>query len=234
MAPKRWIAGMTAVAVAVSLTTASVSAAALESIPAYEVVEIGTQLIAQHPDTTTSTANDVNEDGDVVGYLIGWTANRAFFYSEEAGPVLLPLPAGAGHNEAVDLTERDAAGNVIIVGLSYFGTNEMATFWRVNAATGAVARTEVIGVIDPYTSSVPTAINNAGVVVGYFGLLVAGFATRTPMIYDVNTGVLEVLDFPATPADINNNGLIAGGTYRGSENLGRTITAINDQGWAGG
>ncbi len=192
---------------------AAVAATAAAGGPAYHVAPIS-DVIA--PNEVAPPAA-VNEDGDAVGEI--WFAGhrQAWAYSYEAGPILLPLVPGYTSARAFDVSDRDAAGDVIIVGSAAGGSfSEIgsAAYWRFSTLTGAVTAIVDVGGLAGYGVSAFTAVNNAGHAVGYSQATpdVGPFAA---MWYDFKVGELAPLDFPARPVDLNDAGQLVGGAWIG-------------------
>ncbi|MFT4569293.1 MAG: putative membrane protein [Hyphomicrobiaceae bacterium] len=197
------------------------------------------------PTATFSTAVEVNENGDAVGWAIVDGALHAFLYTQEYGPILLPTDGVNAESQAVDLTDRDAFGEILIVGQATASNSGMpgsAHLWGFDTTTGTVTRDSVIGTLPGYERSVATAINADGLVVGYtIGVSIA--LPSLPMLFDTATQDLTELDFPALPADLSDAGVLVGGTFRGdllgnAESLGvpvdqhtrAALHAVNDLG----
>lgn len=223
-------------------------APALTEIPAYSVTEIGSQLIAANPATTYSVALAVNETGDAVGTAIVDGYPAPFIYTAEHGPVVLPRLGM--QTDAVDLTDRDADGNILLVGTAdagYLGSDLSAVMWVYSTASGTLLVMREIGPLPGYGSAVATGVNNDWIVVGYstnFDL-----SGTQAMSYDARLDLLAGFDFPAIPADINDFGEVVGGSWVGTldgfitdlgtphtplETSQSSMKAINDLGWATG
>ncbi len=221
------------------------SAPALETVPSYSVTEIGSQLIAANPGVTYSVALEVNESGDTAGVAVLDGVLTPFLYTAEHGPVLLP-PLGLSAS-AVDLTDRDPAGNILAVGTAYPGTpdrRQAAVLWIYSTAAGTITDAREIGALDGFANSVATAVNNQWIVVGYStDFDVSG---SPAMKYDALGDLLAPFDFPVRPADVNDFGEVTGGGFVGDLNgsftdLGApegtslpSLVAINNLGWTAG
>ncbi len=217
----------------------------LETVPAYNVTEIGSQLIAANPGVTYSTALAVNETGDAAGMAVVDGAVAPFLYTPERGPILLPRLGVAA--QAVDLTDRDFAGNILVVGTAYPGTRDRlqaAVLWIYSTAAGAVTEAREIGTLAGFANSTATAVNNHWIVVGYSTNF--DFSGSPAMKYDVLGDLLVAFDFPVRPTDVNDFGDVTGGGFLGDLNGGFTdlgapdgmslpsLVAINDLGWTTG
>ncbi len=235
---------LTALAVLVVLTF-SRNASTLETVPVYRVTEIGSQLIATNAGVTYSTALAVNESGDAAGMAILNGVQTPFLYTAERGPVLLPRIGIAA--QAVDLTDRDVDGNILLVGTANPGTlvrREAAVLWIYSTQSGSVVDAREIGVLPGFSNSVATAVNNHWVVVGYSTNY--DFAGSPAMKYDVHADLLAPFGFPVRPVDVNDFGEVTGGGFIGDLNgnfsdlgapAGTTLSsllAINDLGWTTG
>lgn len=220
-------------------------APALTEIPAYSVTEIGSQMIAADPAVTYSVALAVNETGDAVGTAIVDGYPAPFIYTAEHGPVVLPRLGMS--TDAIDLTDRDIDGTILVVGTAdagYLGTDLSAVIWIFSAASGSLVDAYAIGPLPGYGNGVATGVNNDWLVIGYstnFDL-----SGTQAMSYDVRTDLLAAFDFPAIPTDINDLGEVAGGGWIGTLDgvlidLGTPpdtsqphMRAINDSGWVTG
>lgn len=230
---------------ALGVLALSQPAPALESLPAYGVTEIGSQLIAANPNVGYSVAMAVNESGDAVGMAVVDGMPTPFVYTAEHGPLLLPRLGVSA--DAVDLTDRDAAGDILIVGTADPGTadrREAAVLWIYSTVSGTVAEAREIGALPGFANSVATGVNNQWIVVGYSTNY--ELPGTQAMKYDVFGDLLASFDFPAIPADINDFGDVAGGGFVGDLNGNYTdlgapagtslpyLVAINDLGSATG
>jgi hypothetical protein len=162
----------------------------------------------------SSHARGLNENGDVVGEAPNSNDGhqRGWIYTVEHGVV--PLPPLPGDTRAIvrDVSDRDANGEVIIVGSSdYIVFHETAVLWRFSTVTGEVLETRSIGIPPGFDQSIAMAVNNDGIVVGFSEYT----GPYTNWKYDVATDVLETFDFPWRVADLNNVGHVCGGAYRG-------------------
>ena len=212
--------------------------------PSYHVAEVGSLV----DDQRQSRINHLNENGDAVGEMFLLTATQGLIYTYEHGPMLLPPIDGLVSSRAVEVTDRDEQGEVIIVGsagTSAFDPNNttvgVGCYWRYSTVTGMITESGLIGPLPSDASARATGVNNNGIVVGWSRA--SDFGAFTPILFDVNTDSLSPLTFPALPVDINNNGQVAGGTFIGdtmgnatdigipNDTTSASIVAINDQGW---
>jgi len=242
---KKMRVGAASALVAILAVALPCPAPALDTLPTYDVVEIGSQLIAANANTSYSVALAVNETGDAVGWAIVNGMQTPFVYTAEHGPRLLPLLGIAA--QAVDLTDRDGLGNILIVGTADPGTvdrSEAAVLWIYSTTSDSVTDAREIGALPGFLNSVAAAVNNQWIVVGYSTNY--DFSGSPAMAYDVNGNLLQSFDFPARPADINDFGMVTGGGFVGeiggpAVDLGTPpdtsqplMAAINDQGWVTG
>lgn len=226
--------------------------AAPQGTPLYHVTDLRNAVEATWPGVTWpgSRARGLNQDGDLVGEAeLDGAQQQAFLYTVEHGIIPLPLIAGWSSNLALEVSDRDQNGEVVIVGGGVYGVHwdvfiGEAALWRVSTVTGTVLETRKLGTPAGLDDALAMAVNNNGKVVGW------GHATSnsfvTPWKYDVNTQVLETFPFPSKPMDINNSDQVCGGPYRGDlfgnyQHLGNPpeigepgYTKINDQGWVMG
>jgi hypothetical protein len=237
-------------AAVLGLVAAASPAVALDEIPEYHVTRMGELLEEVFPDVQYpfSTSRGMNENGDLVGYAsVSDSQIQAWVYTVEHGVVALPLVPAFTSNVALDVSDRDANGEIAIVGggvpsIYWDLTIGVAALWRFSTVTGAVLETRVIGILPGFGESLALAVDNAGTVVGYSGHI----GPWAPMKYDVATDTLETFDFPARPVDINNAGQVIGGRYRGDLEgnyvaLGippgctsLSLGGLNDAGWVTG
>lgn len=220
-------------------------APALDTLPSYSVTEIGSRLITDNPGTSYSVALAVNESGDTVGWAVVDGMVTPFLYTAEHGPRLLSRLGAAA--QAVDLTDRDGAGNILVVGTADPGTTgrrEAAVLWIYSTAADTVMEAREIGAIPGFLNSVATGVNNQWTVIGYSTNY--DFSGSPAMAYDVPGDLLRPFDFPAQPADINDFGMVTGGGFVAEiggpvVDLGTPpdtsqplMKAINDKGWVTG
>ena len=191
----------------------------------------------------SSQSRAINANGDLIGEVAVENAlQHSFIFTFEHGLVLLPVPPGAPASQAMDLSDRDDDGEIIIVGGGVYGVHDYAispAIWRFSALTGEVLEVRDVGNLPGHDEGKLIAVNNNGIAVGYQGENVWQAVTK----YDVLTDTLEELDFPAHPVDINDAGQIVGGRYRGDlegnvttfqnppDCTSLTFLGINAQGW---
>lgn len=233
-------------------TLMAFQASAMQGTPLYHVTDLRDAVETTWPGVTWpgSRARGLNQNGDLVGEAeLNGAQQQAFLYTVEHGIVPLPLIDGWSSNLALEVSDRDRNGEVLIVGGGVYGVHwdvfiGEAALWRVSTVTGTVLETRKLDVPPGFEDALAMAVNNNGKVVGWGHLASNGFIT--PWKYDVNTQVLETFPFPSKPMDINNSDQVCGGPYRGDlfgnyQHLGNPpgigapgFTKINDQGWAMG
>ena len=216
------------------------------AVPEYHITDTREQLEALFPGNTymSSQSRSLNQNGDFVGEVhLDNGSQHSFVYTYEHGLAVLPrVPGGLLSTWARDLTDRDEQGIVTIVGASVHGVHDYpqhAAIWRYSTVTGEFVETRNVGNIPGHDEGVLVAVNNLGIAVGYDGEVAPSVNTT----YNIVTDTLEVLDFPARPAGINNNNEIIGGRYIGDlggtytslatppDCTSLTLTGINDRGW---
>jgi hypothetical protein len=237
-------------AAALAVLVAAGTASAIDEVPEYHVTRLGPLLDVLFPGVQfpQSRGRGLNENGDLVGdAATGGNQIQGWIYTVEHGVVALPLLPGFTSNVPLDVSDRDATGEVIIVGgavpsIYWDLTLGTAALWRFSTVTGEVLETREIGILPGFDESIAVAVNNGGAVVGFCNLT----GPFSPFKYDIATEVLEPLDFPVRPAAINNVGQVIGGRYRGDldgnfVDLGippdctsSTLGGINDLGWVTG
>lgn len=212
-----------AFATAAAMTLAASSTVHAQA-PEYAVVRIDQQLGTN----SLTWGARISEDGDAVGYAFVNGNINAYVYTFEHGAVLLPMIGGMGTARAVDISDRDELGHVMIVGDAGFSSldpsnpiGSQAVYWRYATTSDTITDSGVIGILPGSTYSLMRAVNNDGLAVGYSG----GSAT-SPMVYDFDTGQLSAFVFPALPTDINNLGQVVGGTFVGDLNGGASDIGI--------
>ncbi len=234
---------------------------AIDEVPTYERITIGSLLRDIYPQTGISTAAALNEQGDTVGYAIINNQYYAFVYTQEDGVQLLTGLDGWSSNLAVNVSDRDADGRIFIVGRGqssiysdpYTGLSH-AALWIFNTSTGNTEETIDIGTLPGYQSSNAEAVSNHGLVIGY-SRVSTSIGGNTGMVYDINTRLLHAIDVNFNPIDINENHQIIGNTMRArldqdglgnyivvdQEDLGAppntswaSLSAINESGWTSG
>ncbi len=219
---------------------------ALDEVPVYHVTRMAPMLEEIFPGVQypTSTSRGLNENGDLVGEAAtGVGSTQAWVYTVEHGVTALPLPPGFVRSVPMDVSDRDANGEIMIVGGS---DRDLwlsdATLWRFSTVTGEVLETRNIGILPGFDQCIAVGVNNGGTVVGFCEYV----GPWSPLKYDVQVGVLEPFDFPTRPEALNNVGQVVGGRYRGDLNgnyvdLGippdctsSVLLGINDLGWVSG
>jgi len=188
-------------------------AGGLDPDPTFHVTRID-ELLGT---TGLSRVDGLNDDGDAVGAALVDGSWQAFVHTYEHGAMLLPPVAGMPNAAAADVADREADGTIVIVGVSgdanlepFTGTR-IATAWRYSTATGALLEAIEIGSVDGLPNSALVAVNPGGLAVGRSWDLGA----TQPMAWDAATNTLTAFSFPASPADVNAAGDVAGGRFVG-------------------
>ena len=216
-------ARMSAAATALLMTTAFACAGGATP-PLYHATLLDDMIETVFPGVTfpSSWSTGLNQNGDLVGHAMlnyepGYGSKmQAFVYTVEHGVIPIPLLPGWGSNAALDVTDRDANGDILIVGGGVIGpyidlSIGEAAMWRFSTVTGEFTETRNLGVPAGFSDSIAVAANNNGTIVGYSSLT----GPFTNWKYDVHTATLETFDFPWRVTDLNNVGQVCGGSYRG-------------------
>ena len=150
----------------------------------------------------------MNESGDVVGWAMSGGANRGFVVGPEHPYQLLPLPTGMLSSFANDINE---AG--VIVGAVGPSTNPVhylggrAASWTPDGAGGYTVT--LLGVLPGHISSLATAINNLGDIVGFS----SNGTFRSPVLFPAGGPI----DLSATgffdPTDVNDERVVVDHSY---------------------
>lgn len=221
-----------------------ISASSNGQPPEFAVARIDEQLGI----TSLSWSTAINENGDAVGYALEPSGYRPFVYTYEQGAVYLPFVGAHPEATAVDLSDRDAIGEIVIVGTAgdanlepTIAVTSMA-FWRYSTVTGTVEEVMEVPPLPGRDKSVGIAVNNNGKFIGYSRDL--GFGDPFDLVvHDLDTGAATEFTFPATPSDINNLDQVVGGTYVGDLNgsasdigippttASARLVEITDSGW---
>jgi hypothetical protein len=201
---------------ALPVALGATSASAQDGLPTYHVTLLGDMIEELFPGVQypSSNARGFNENGDLVGEapISNDGHQRGWIYTVEHGVVPLPVLPGDTRGMVRDVSDRDANGEVMIVGIStYVVDPETAVLWRFSTVTGEVLETRSIGVPPGFDESTAVAVNNDGIVVGFSSYI----GPFTNWKYDVATEELETFDFPWRVADLNNVDQVCGGSFRG-------------------
>ena len=204
---------------ALALLATAATAHAQAEPPVYHVRDMGPLLEEVLPPVQwpSSDARGLNEDGDLVGeaWLDGgrmW----GFLYTVEHGITVLPNIPGWSSSAVRDVSDRDATGEILIVGGSTYGVHTdiaigEAVLWRVSTVTGQVLETRTIGVLPGYDEAMATGVNGNGTVVGFCNLS----GPWTAFKYDVVTDSFTSFPFPARPLALNELDEVVGGAWLG-------------------
>ncbi|NNM26354.1 MAG: hypothetical protein HKO59_10295 [Phycisphaerales bacterium] len=231
-----------------SLLVSNGLASAQTELPLYHVTDLAPMVETVFPDVMwpSSDARGLNENGDLVGEAsldfdpATGSKMQAFVYTVEHGVVPLPLLPGWPSNAVTDVSDRDAKGEIIIVGGGVPGpfldiAIGEAALWRYSTVTGEVLETRGLGLPPGFDESLAVAVDNGGTIAGFSGLTGAFINWK----YDVATRVMETFDFPARIKDMNNEGQVIGSRYRGDlfgnyeELVGHPGTGGDYPDWAG-
>lgn len=150
--------------------------------------------------------NAINSAGAMAGtYLVEGGALgdvRAFHLGPDNTVTTLPALPGHQLTGAVDMNEGG-----MIVGLSFGGSFASGVYWQDSG--GTFTASTIPGPGGPF---LPSGVNDSGVVAGY--AQVEQFDPYLPYVWST-AGGLEALDplvadTPATPNDVNNEGIVVG------------------------
>jgi uncharacterized membrane protein len=149
---------------------------------------------------------DVNDQGEVVGYVRAGGSNHASYYSSERGP--LDIHSGAGSSYAWAIND---AGTVVGLGSSDEGGTYAFVYTR---SLGMQAVDASFGYGTLFN------INERGIAVGDFG---SSGIDHQPVVYDTNTGELRFLPRPSF-----GDGVRRDSQTRGINDYGQVTGAIVD------
>ena len=154
--------------------------------PEYHVTRMGDMLKAMYPGNMflSSDMRGLNEDGDAVGEVHLDSGDQfTWIYSVEHGIVALPVIPGFRRAAVTDISDRDANGEVMIVGYGGFSPQftSTAALWRFSTVTGQVLETRDIGIFPGYDDTFAVGVNNAGSVIGYATRIVGSTPQSTPV-----------------------------------------------------
>jgi probable HAF family extracellular repeat protein len=160
------------------------------------------------PDTFSTVPWAINNDANIVGWAQGPQSQvRPFLWTPQTGLAFFPLPPGFTWGWASDISNTG-----IVVGTAYngLGTANQARAWRwVNG---------VHELLPPFPSTcpgmVPTAVNDAGDVVGY--TCPDGGGPNNAWLFTNDTGLMDLEPLGiATANDISNARWITGQSTAG-------------------
>lgn len=190
---------------------AACGAAALAEVPAYSVDVVATY-------TQSTNIRGASDAGLIVGDQVVNGFSRGFVASQGNGISLLPLPQGATSSVAMDVNNN---GTIVgaMGGGSVFDGGEPA-IWVPDGAGGYTVHIPQQFVTQPsplgdlaITGGMATAINDAGVVVGWSRY--QGFQGGPSTLFSIDEAPINLglLGFEGTVQDINNNNVAVGGNY---------------------
>ena len=153
-----------------------------------------------------STATDINDAGQVVGYWYGDNSNgnaRAFSWTSNTGITNLPIRPGVNNSVAFGINN---AGEV--VGHLNYGNSDRPVLWSNDRITA-------LGVLPAWNHSRASDINDAGQIVGYFNDSDNNSGSRA-LLWSNNT-ITDLGTLPGNNSsrafEINNLGQILGYSY---------------------
>tara|TARA_R110002072_G_scaffold203626_2_gene361657 strand:+ start:6141 stop:7373 length:1233 start_codon:yes stop_codon:yes gene_type:complete len=169
--------------------------------------------------TQSTTIRGASDTGLIVGDQIVNGVSRAFVASQGDGLTLLPHPNGATSSIAMDVNN-----NGVIVGAVHGGgfvvDGGEPAIWVPDGVGGYtpyvpeqfVSQPSPLGVL-PINGGMATAVNDAGVVVGWSRY--QGFQGGPTTLFSIDQPPVNLgeLGFQATVEDINNNNIAVGGNY---------------------
>jgi probable HAF family extracellular repeat protein len=176
---------------------------ALGQMSQYTVTEIG-----RLPGAFSTVPFAMNNHGDVVGFCQGpGTIVRAFIYHPGAGISEIPPPPGFAESRAADITDTG-----LIVGAAMNGLTDPPRGWILLGRVYAI----LPAFPDGCPGMIPNAINEAGAVVGR--TCPSGGGNSRAFYWNAATGLLDLnaMVGAATVDDINNAGVVAGGSFTGA------------------
>ncbi len=228
-----------------AISLAGCTALAQAQPPLLHITDMETTLEDQFPgnEFLSSQCRGLNQNGDAIGEVgLDNGRQQAWIFTFEHGLVVLPTTSGHHSMQALDITDRDTNGEVIIVGGSVHGVHDYAinaALWRFSTVTGQVLETRDVGNLTGMDEGRLLAVNNNGIALGSQGENTWQGLSK----YDIASDSLVEFDFPARPADMNDAGQVVGGRYLGDidgnaaalglppDCTSLTLTGINEQGW---
>lgn len=186
--------------------------AAHAEVPTYSVDVVATF-------TQSTNVRGASDTGLIVGDQIVNGLSRAFVASQGNGITLLPLPNGTTSSVAMDVNNNGVVVGAVHGGGFVFDGGEPA-IWVPDGNGGYTAhipeqfesQPSPLGVL-PINGGMATAINDAGVVVGWSRY--QGFQGGPTTLFSMDQPPVNLgeLGFQATVEDINNNNVAVGGNY---------------------
>jgi len=181
-------------------------------VPTYSVDVVATF-------TQSTNIRGASDSGLIVGDQIVNGLSRAFVASQGDGLALLPLPNGATSSVAMDVNNNGVVVGAVHGGGFVFDGGEPA-IWVPDGNGGYTthipeqfeSQPSPLGVL-PITGGMATAVNDAGVVVGWSRY--QGFQGGPTTLFSMDQPPVNLgeLGFQATVEDLNNNNVAVGGIY---------------------
>lgn len=191
---------------------AACGTAAVAEVPTYSVDVVATF-------SQTTTIRGASESGLIVGEQIINGMIRGFVASQGNGISMLPLPAGYVSSTALDANSAGVIVGAVHTSSFVFDGGEPA-IWVPDGSGGYTVHIPQQFVTQPsplgeraINGGMATAINEAGVVVGWSRY--QGFQGGPSTLFSIDQAPINLgeLGFEATVEDINNNNVAVGGNY---------------------
>ena len=191
--------------------------AACGSVAVAEVPTYSVDVVATFSQTTT--IRGASESGLIVGEQIINGMIRGFVASQGNGISMLPLPAGYASSTAMDANSSGVIVGAVHTSGFVFDGGEPA-IWVPDGSGGYTVHIPQQFATQPSSlgelginGGMATAINEAGVVVGWSRY--QGFQGGPSTLFSIDQSPINLgeLGFEATVEDINNNNVAVGGNY---------------------
>jgi hypothetical protein len=191
---------------------AACGTAAIAEVPTYSVDVVATY-------TQSTNIRGASDSGLIVGDQTINGVSRAFVASQGNGITLLPLPSGAMSSVAMDVNNNGTIVGAVHGSGFVFDGGEPA-IWVPDGSGGYTVHVPQQFVTQPsplgelaINGGMATAINDAGVVVGWSRY--QGFQGGPSTVFSIDQAPINLgeLGFAATVEDINNNNVAVGGNY---------------------
>ncbi len=191
--------------------------AACGSVAVAEVPTYSVDVVATFSQTTT--IRGASESGLIVGDQIINGMIRGFVASQGNGISILPLPAGYASSTAMDANSSGVIVGAVHTSGFVFDGGEPA-IWVPDGSGGYTVHIPQQFATQPSSlgelginGGMATAINEAGVVVGWSRY--QGFQGGPSTLFSIDQSPINLgeLGFEATVEDINNNNVAVGGNY---------------------